>query len=226
MKRTIRVLDGCCGAGGAAVGYHQAFTEAGYDIDITGVDVHPQKNYPFRFWQGDIIEHLMRHGREYDFIHVSPPCQDYTIASKIYRNKGKDYGTAWLLPAVYEILQRTSVPWVIENVVGAPMHAPVRLCGSMFGLNVVRHRLFDSSHMLYPKGQCLHTGTEITVTGHGTPSWNRIKYGKNNSAADSRAAMGIDWMNRAELSQAIPPAYTRWLGRQITHVLAQEGAVA
>ena len=213
--RTVRILDLFCGAGGSAVGYHRAFTAAGYAVEITGVDTVPQPRYPYHFCQADAMTFPLD---GYAFIHASPPCQDHSIAS----NGHESHGTGWILPATYKRLTTQQTPWVIENVGTAKMRHPLMLCGSMFGLNIVRHRLFDSSHLLYPAGTCKHTGLEVTVCGHGTPSWTKKRLGRNPSIIEKRKAMGIDWMNRNELSQAIPPIYTEWLGMQIVNVIAQE----
>ena len=197
-----------CGAGGASMGYFRA----GFN-DITGIDIAPQKNYPFEFVLNDAMEYAANHGREYDFIHASPPCQAYSIASRGNRNAGKKYLD--LLAATRNILQSIGVPWVIENVPGAPMRPDFKICGCQVGLQLRRQRWFETSwggfDLSYPHH---HTGPVVSVVGHGTPTWVRRQLGFNPTIKQYREAMGIDWMNRGELSQAIPPAYTEYIGKQ------------
>ena len=208
------LLDLFCGAGGAAMGYHRA------GFDVVGVDIRPQPHYPFRFIQADAMTFPLD---GYDAIHASPPCQYYSLAAKYQRNRGKVYPD--LIPPVRERLSASGLPWVMENVEGAPLINPVMLCGSMFGLGVRRHRLFESPalsrSLVFTAAACRHDRIFLCVTGHGTPSWVREKLGRCQTAAESRAAMGIEWMNRDELSQAIPPAYTEWLGRQLIEIVRQ-----
>lgn len=211
----MRLLDLFCGAGGCSVGYHRAgFTE------IVGVDNRPQPRYPFDFVQADALEYIVKHGREFDVIHASPPCQAYSRS----RNNGACRDAPKLIPEVRRALMKTGRAWIIENVEGAPLQFPTLLCGASFGLGVSgrdlpRHRLFESSHLLLAT-QCHHRrGKTIGVYGGGTNSWHRAKFGRNLSDAEKRQAMGIDWMTRDELSQAIPPAYTEYIGRQLIRAL-------
>jgi DNA (cytosine-5)-methyltransferase 1 len=210
-----RLLDLFCGAGGAGMGYHRA------GFDVTGVDINPQPHYPFAFIQADALEYLAEHGHEFDAIHASPPCQRYSVANNIHGHDHPD-----LLPATRDALIVAGRPWVIENVPGAPMPGAVVVCGLTLGCNVKRHRLFESDRMLFgtgcPKG---HPGDWLLVFGHavlerghtigvakgGGPVIRR----KHTTTARGREAMGIDWMNRDELSEAIPPAYTEHIGRQL-----------
>jgi DNA (cytosine-5)-methyltransferase 1 len=195
------------------MGYHRA------GFEVVGVDNKPQKNYPFEFHQSEYLEYLMAHGREFDLIHSSPPCQGYSKARHIHHDK-IEYQL--VIEDVRERLIKIGVPYVIENVVGAPLVDPIMLCGLMFGLRVIRHRYFESSMFLlsipHPSHQNIMTksygkgnyssfkngATHITVGGH------------NYCRKDGAIAMGIDWMTtRDELSQAIPPVYTEWFGQQI-----------
>ena len=209
----VRLLDLFCGAGGAAMGYHRAgFTE------IVGVDIKPQKNYPFTFVLGDALEYVAAHGREFNAIHASPPCQAYAQAALGQRNAGKVYQD--LLADTRHALR--DAKWsVIENVPGAPMSPDYRLCGCLFGLpGLRRERWFETSWGGFElRPQCRHIGPTISVVGHGTPSWVRKKLGRNPTILEYRAAMGIDWMNRDELSQAIPPAYTEFVGKQLIQAI-------
>lgn len=217
----MKVLDLFCGAGGAATGYYRAgFTE------ITGVDVHQMPRYPFRYIHADAIGFLKMFGQQYDLIHASPPCQRYSVATR-NKNKYPD-----LLAPVRDALKATGKPYIIENVPGAPMENPVMLCGSMFGLKVYRHRLFESNIPLVTPGHqrhfdnCRGNGKGmsdkgfITVVGHNAGICNS----RGVTWEYVQQAMGIDWMNRKELSQAIPPAYTEYLGRQVLEILGTMSA--
>lgn len=209
----MKLLDLYCCAGGAGEGYRRA------GFDVTGVDILPQKNNPHRFIQADAIEFAIEHGREFDAIHASPPCQAYTQSALSQRNAGKVYPD--LLAATRDALNATGLPWIIENVPGAPMRPDFKLCGCQFGLKLRRERWFETSwngFSLFPS--CHHPFPVVSVVGHGTPSWVREQLGYNPTIHHYREAMGIDWMNRNELSQAIPPAYTEYLGRELMKTLA------
>lgn len=210
----MRLLDLFCGAGGAAMGYHRA------GFEVVGVDIQPQPHYPFEFHQADALEYVAEHGREFDVIHASPPCQDHMRVGQ-----HPSHGTGWMLAATRTLLAELPSPWVIENVPGAPMRADFLLCGCQFGLLLRRERWFETSwhgFQLMPPHD--HSGPPVvSVVGHGTPTWVRDRwievFGHSPKIADYREAMGIDWMNRDELSQAIPPAYTEWIGRQLIEAL-------
>lgn len=203
-----------CGAGGAAVGYHRA----GFD-EIVGVDIAPQPHYPFVFVQRDAIEYLEDEPlRYFDAIHASPPCQAYSVAAQSQRNAGKEYPD--LLAVTRDRLKSIGKPWVIENVPGAPMRSDFVICGCRVGLPLRRVRLFETSWNGFDLMQpCHHTGPVVSVVGHGTPAWQREALGYNPTIHDYRTAMGIDWMNRDELSQAIPPAYTEYIGKQLLEAI-------
>jgi DNA (cytosine-5)-methyltransferase 1 len=201
----MKALDLFCGAGGASMGLYQA----GYDV--TGVDIAPQPRYPFRFVQADALTFPLD---GYDLIWASPPCQAYSVASQSQRNRGKDYPD--LLARTRDRLIASGIPWIIENVPGAPMRPDFRLCGCQFGLKLRRERWFETSwHGFALLPSCYHPEPVVSVVGHGTPSWVRHRLGYNPTIHHYRAAMGIDWMNRGELSQAIPPAYSRFLAEQL-----------
>ena len=213
----MKLLDLFCCAGGAAVGYHRA----GFD-EIIGVDIVSQPNYPFGFVQADALEYVVEHGREFDLIHASPPCQAFTK----YKNARPDLPEKYpnLIPQTRSLLMLSGKPYVIENVPGSPLVNPVILCGSMFDLDVRRHRLFEMSvFMLTP--QCRHSiwppnrypGGRSRERGHARVLCrNTVEIGRWNIPLKiQQDAMGIDWMNLEELSEAIPPAFTEWIGTQM-----------
>ena len=212
-----RLLDLFCCAGGAAMGYSRA------GFDVVGVDITPQKNYPFEFHQADALMYLRAHWREFDVIHASPPCQAYSVAAKSQRNSGKVYPD--LMAPTRAALDETGLPYVIENVPGAPMRADLKICGCQVGLQLRRVRLFEAN---WPIANDLpdhhHTGPVVSVTGHGTPSWVRQQLGYNPTIVQYREAMDIDWMNRNELSQAIPPPYTEYIGKQLLAHIEEKAA--
>jgi len=166
--------------------------------------------------QGDALAYGEAYGREFDVIHASPPCQKYSWAAKRWAVERAD-----LVPATLALLDRIGRPFVVENVLSAPLRHAVVLCGTQFGLGVIRHRLFESNYVLFAPGSpCRHVGTVrggayVTVAGHGG---DNIK-GRGSRAA-KQAAMGIDWMSDQELNEAIPPAYTEWIGRQLLAAIA------
>ena len=209
----MKLLDLFCGAGGAAMGYHRA------GFEVVGVDIHPQKNYPFEFVQADAMTFPLD---GFDVIHASPPCQRY---SALNRGLGNTDEKPDLLSATRNRLESSGVQWVLENVIGSPMGA-VLLCGSMFGLNVRRHRLFESTVFIWGQ-QCRHSvyPTPIDVSGTGSfqHSPRKTKTGgkgrKPKSLDEARALMDMEWSDRRGISQAIPPAYTEYIGRQIMAAL-------
>jgi DNA (cytosine-5)-methyltransferase 1 len=200
------LLDLFCGAGGAAVGYHRA------GFDVVGVDIKPQPHYPFEFVQADVFEFLDEYDEwsalAVDVIHASPPCQAYTQAQRLHGNEHPD-----LLPKTRVALRALEFPYIIENVPGAPMVAPFTICGTGLGLGVKRHRWFETNFPVMSP-PCGSHFNYVTVFGHsvelrGNKAKVRLK------TADGARAMGIDWMNRDELSEAIPPAYTQFIGEQL-----------
>jgi DNA (cytosine-5)-methyltransferase 1 len=217
-----RLLDLFCGAGGAAVGYHRA------GFEVVGVDIKPQKHFPFEFHQADALEYLAEHGREFDVIHASPPCQGYSRLRHLPWLKGRQW--AMLIEPTLEALRGLGRPWVAENVEDSPL-VGMTLCGQMFGLPLYRHRKFECSHFFLQPTHPKHT----VVIGHGRLVNDRRKGTLNASSskgawgkqtivtvaggqfrkADGERALGIDWMTKDELAEAIPPAYTEWIGRQL-----------
>ncbi len=180
-------------------------------FDVTGIDIKPQPRYPFAFIQGDALNPPVDLS-DFDFVWASPPCQAYSQAALSQRNRGVEYPD--LVARTRALLEAAGVPWAIENVPGAPIRADVTICGCQVGLPLRRERWFETSWQEFAlRHPCHHTGPVVSVVGHGTPSWVREKLGFNPSIKHYREAMGIDWMNRNELSLAIPPAYGEVIGR-------------
>jgi DNA (cytosine-5)-methyltransferase 1 len=216
-----RILDLFCGAGGCSVGYARA------GFEVVGVDIVPQPNYPFELYEADALSTLRDAHQDwlddFDAIHASPPCQAYTQSALSQRNAGKVYPD--LLAETRDLLEQTGLPWVIENVPGAPMRPDFKLCGCQVGLELRRERWFETSWHGFQMATPHHHPLAVpSVVGHGTPSWVREQLGYNPTIADYRASMGIDWMNRNELSQAIPPAYTELIGAQLLDHLRAKAA--
>lgn len=212
----MRLLDLYCSAGGAAEGYRQA----GFD-HIVGIDNMPQPNYPFDFIRGDLAEddELWRRlfddeDCQYDLIHASPPCQAYSTLR--HTNRDVDYPD--LVDATRRKLDAGRTPYVIENVPGAPLRDPVELCGSMFNLQTAgyelrRHRLFECSFPLQPPA-CRHTRPVLGVYGDLSRNQRPSTRGTKAGIRQAEQLMGINWMTPQELVQAVPPAYTRFIGEQ------------
>jgi len=202
----VKLLDLYCGAGGAAMGYYQA----GFD-DIIGVDIEPQKRFPFNFVHSDALEYLEAHGEEFDLIHASPPCQLYSKTHRIMKGNHPD-----LIDATRDLCRKINKPYVIENVVGAPLIDPVMLCGTMFDLRTYRHRLFETyPFQLTPPPHPEHIAKTTKMGRPLQPGTFMIICGSISGVNDAREIMQIDWMIGKELAQAIPPAYTKWIGIQI-----------
>ncbi|HET6914896.1 MAG TPA: DNA cytosine methyltransferase [Acidimicrobiales bacterium] len=212
-----RLLDLFCGAGGAAMGYHRA------GFDVIGVDSEAKvgRHYPFEFIHADATTFPLD---GFDAIHASPPCKDWTVARIPHRKNGA-HGTGWMLPETRRRLLAQPAPWVIENVPGAEMRVDFRLCGCMFDLpGLRRERWFETSwHAFDLRSPCYHTGQTVTVAGHGVQS-REHRLGIKIPQSVREEAMGIDWMNRDELAQAIPPAYTEFIGEQLLAHLAERAA--
>lgn len=226
----MRLLDLFCGAGGAAMGYYRAgFTE------IVGIDIKPQPRYPFEFIQANALTPPVDLSA-FDAIHASPPCQDYTPCSNAQKARGIIYQD--FVSETRALLQSSGKPYIIENVNQAPLlRGSIYLCGLMFGLRLLRHRRFESNvflfsppHVRHSRGAALR-GEVFTVAGCPGSRTNNRK-GNSNSYPlaktwQARYAMGIDWMVHAEITQAIPPAYTEFLGKQVlAYLCAMRGETA
>jgi DNA (cytosine-5)-methyltransferase 1 len=202
------------------MGYHLA------GFDVVGVDLLAKPRYPFEFHQGDALAYLAEHGHLFDAIHASPPCQDHSSL----KSRAGDHGTAHLLPDTRAALIASGRPWIMENVVGAPMPNAVMLCGSMFGLGadcedgyrqLRRHRLFEHHPDVpaWPPYACDHRGPVVGVYGNGGGGDRNATRGYKANLAEASQALGIDWMGVYGQSQAIPPAYTEHLGAALLAAL-------
>lgn len=221
----MKVLDLFCGAGGSAMGIYQAgFT------DITGIDINPQPEYPFKFIQKDISKMDLCFLNEFDFIWASPPCQAYSIGTKGFRNKGKRYPDC--ISWTREMLKALGKPFVLENVPSAPLRKDLMLCGSMFSLGVIRHRIFEihgfnvrqpehrkhTGKVIFGEKVCVSTACvnpgcfgkrEKLKKEHGN------KWKDNNRIEMWQFAMGIDHIkDRKMLAEAVPPSYSRYIMEQ------------
>jgi DNA (cytosine-5)-methyltransferase 1 len=207
---SYRLLDLFCGAGGCSEGYKRV------GFNVVGVDLYPQPNYPFEFHQADALKFIMEHGKEFDAIHASPPCQRYSnLTPKKYRKNHPD-----LISATRVGLQKFGKPFVIENVRGAMKHlkSPLMLCGTMFGLKVRRHRYFEICPKIAPPILgCDHTFYPVLISGTHRRKSGRFEY----SAQQCRDAADLQWMTRKEMDEAIPPAYTEWIGKQLITFLKE-----
>lgn len=204
-----KILDLFCGAGGASVGLHKA------GFEVVGLDINPQPNYPFEFIQADALE-IGLDG--YDAYWASPPCQAYSSGGTIESRKRHPR----LIEPIRMRMVSTHKPYIIENVVGAPLHNPIMLCGVMFGLKVIRHRLFESSFTIQQPPHPKHIGSVSNGDYFGVYSGGRCGCFGNNekrrklkigTLEEWQHAMGIDWMTKKELTQAVPPAYSEYIGK-------------
>jgi DNA (cytosine-5)-methyltransferase 1 len=213
-----RLLDLFCGAGGAAMGYHRA------GFEVVGVDIDSQPNYPFKFWRADALTFLEpdalgdKYPGNWDAIHASPPCQAFTA----YKRSGNVRESPDLIALTRKLLQKTGLPWVIENVEGAPLRNPI--CGTGLMRDLQRHRLFETNFPLMGV-PCAHGrnapgrfigGRSRERGGPRVRVRNTVEIGRWNEPLETQQqAMGIDWMTRDELSEAIPPAYTEHIGHYL-----------
>ena len=220
-----RILDLFCGAGGTSMGLHRA------GFDVTGVDLAPMPNYPFKFHRGDALDFLAEHAHEFDAFWAGPPCQSSCALTKGTNRVTKAMNHFDLIPATRAALQATGRPWVIENVQGAEVRRDITLCGEMFpGLAVIRHRYFEVNG--FPVMQPPHIKHRGRVAG-----WRHGEYfdgpyrqvygdgGGKGTVAEWQVAMGITWTDvRKEIAEAIPPAYSEYVGGQIIEQIQERAA--
>lgn len=207
MGRKLRALDLFCCGGGAGMGLHLA------GFDVVGVDIEPQPHYPFEFHQADAVEFPVD---GFDFIWASPPCQAFTLCQRIQSNTHPE-----LVEPIRSKLQSAGVPWCIENVPGAPLIDPIELCGSMFGLRTYRHRLFECSFPIAAPPHPPHVAKTAKMGRPPKPDEYIHVVGNFSGVAAAREAMGIKWLPRDKLREAIPPAYSEYIGRHaIAHINA------
>lgn len=216
------LLDGCCKAGGAGYGYKLA------GFYVVGVDIEPQKRYAgHEFYQADILEFLGQYGWMFDAIHCSPPCEGHSRARRLAAKHAKEHLD--LIPHVRFMLKSLGIPYVIENVKGAPLRDAVKLCGCQFPeLRVYRDRYFESSiGLLVPQHFPHNDKTPPAGRGRSPKGYISITSGgiTGVSQPERFAAMGIDWMTNAELSKAVPPAYTRHIGWQLMNAVLNRKAM-
>lgn len=217
--RKPRLLDLFCCAGGAGLGYSRA------GFEVVGVDINPQPNYPLPFIQADALNLDLKFISLFDAVHASPPCQSYSDLAKRNGN-----GDEWprLIEPVRALMKKTGLPYIIENVDNAPLINAVTLCGTMFpGLRVLRHRLFEANFEIVPpphkKHPKVHTFDKRKSHFGKTDDMRdfvQVTGGGNCSVAAARDAMGIDWMSKSEINEAIPPAYTEFVGKALLRHLA------
>ena len=207
----MKLLDLFCGAGGASAGY------AATGFEVHGVDLKHGKRYPYTYVRADVIDVLRdkNYLDQFDVIHASPPCQTHSITQHLRNAQGKTTSKLDLIPETRAALIESGKPYIIENVPGSPLINPIQLCGSSFGLKVRRHRLFESN-MALVGSICDHKSQGRPIGVYGSLNDEIPKGGKTAATIDeARNAMGISWAIWTELVEAIPPAYTKYLGGQL-----------
>jgi DNA (cytosine-5)-methyltransferase 1 len=218
MKRW-KILDAYCCEGGASSGYAQAF---GPEAEITGVDINPQPRYPYNFVQADAVQYIAEHGARYDFISTSPPCQFDSDCQRIMNREHPD-----LIGPTREALEATGRPWVIENVGGAlpKLNDSVMLCGAMFGMRLTyRHRYFETGGWsLAQPEHPEHDGPQAKMGRRPRPGERIQAVGNYTGSPLIRDEWGVPWMTRRGTAEAVPPAYTEWIGRRFLYAQAVNG---
>jgi len=207
----VKLLDLYCGAGGASAGYAAA------GFEVYGVDLKHGKRYPYIYVRADVLDVLRdtNYLDQFDVIHASPPCQTHSITQHLRNAQGKTTNKLDLIPETRAALIASGKPYIIENVPGSPLINPIQLCGSSFGLKVRRHRLFESNMALIGS-VCNHKVQGRPVGVYGSLNDEIPKGGKTAATIDEAGnAMGISWAIWTELVEAIPPAYTKYLGGQL-----------
>ncbi|MFC7607233.1 DNA cytosine methyltransferase [Streptosporangium amethystogenes subsp. fukuiense] len=224
MSREPMIIDAFCGAGGAAMGYHRAGWR------VVGVDLAPQPDYPFDFHQGDAVAFIRENGYRFDAIHASPPCQRHcALTAGTNQDRADRYPD--LIAPTRDAIEQTGRPYVMEQPQGrAPIRRDITLCGEMYKIGVLRHRHFELGGWATTRpvhrphrgrvrgwrhGQ-YHDGPYLAVYGEG---------GGKGSVAEWQEAMGIDWTaDRKAIAEAIPPAYTQWIGERFIRAVRGHGA--
>lgn len=219
--KTMKMVDFFCCQGGCSRGY----MDSGLFESVVGVDINPQPRYPYEFIQGDAMELMADKDfmSRFDFAHASPPCQGYSALKYMTTTDHPE-----LVPQTRALLARSGKPWVIENVVGAPITDALMLCGTMFGLKTRRHRLFETSTgFIFPPASCSCRGKRVKDYALKRQLGKNIISSWENGAEllditghefkvdQASEVMGIDWMTGKGLSQAIPPVYTEYIARQM-----------
>lgn len=203
----LRALDLFCGAGGASAGLHRA------GFEVVGVDIRPQPHYPFEFVLADALTYPLD---GFDFAWASPLCKGFANITATAKTKHLWPDQVTPIRARFEAW---GGPWIIENVVGAPLRNWVELCGSMFGLKVYRHRRFESNLLLLVPPHVPHRDKTPSAGRGISPKGFISVAGHINNTEYVKGAMGIHWTSGDGLSQAIPPAYSEFLGRQVIEQL-------
>jgi len=207
----LKLLDLYCCGGGAGHGYELA------GLDVTGVDIEPQPKHRGKVVVADAIEYLREHYQEYDAIHASPPCQQYSTSSMQFRLNGKEYPD--LISITREELIKTGKPYIIENVPNSPLINPIQLCGSMFGMRTYRHRLFESNMPLVAPIHHKHSVKNAKMGRKANEDENIQYVGHFSGLKEVRQMTGLNWLGTYELAQSIPPQYTEYLDKQVIEFL-------
>jgi len=203
----MKVLDLFCCCGGAAKGLHDAGFES------VGIDIRNNHEYPYQFIQSDVFELPLNYFQEFDLIWASPPCQQFSVSSRRWINVGYDFDGD-MIQATRKLLLKTGKPFIIENVIGSPLRKDLILCGQMFALRVVRHRIFEINgfrvpqlkHLKHKKPLNFNHSYYVNLTGHGGQSYSF-------KMEDWQNAIGISHIHKKEhLTQAVPPAYSKYIG--------------
>jgi DNA (cytosine-5)-methyltransferase 1 len=221
MKQ-YKILDLYCGGGGAAMGFIQA------GFEVVGVDIYEQKNYPGTYINAPALFYLYRHHHEFDYIHASPPCQKYSKSTAVFRKNGKKYQD--ILSILRNRLLKTGKPFDIENVQQAPIRPDLTLTGYMFNLPLIKKRIFEFHKIMIltpgipPKNGSVRNGDYAAVVGKGSKKGQSRKdkpfYYQGTYLEQWKYAMNINFMTKPkELSNAIPPAYTYFIGKQVLNYL-------